>query len=98
VLGDLHTDFVSSLDCLIITIQHEQYIDIDDDNLVVVHEVMLEILWPPISTVIQPNLPTNYPIMWFLVINNLKPASSPTNLIFEHVQYVTRLIAIFQYW
>jgi len=48
MLGDLHTNLVSSLDCFIITIQHEQYTDIDDDNLVVVHEVMLEILWLPI--------------------------------------------------
>jgi hypothetical protein len=93
VLGDLHTGL--TLSCLVITIQHEQYIDIDDDNVVVVHEVMLEILWPPVSTIIQPNLQTNYPIMWFFAINSLKSTFSPINLAFEHVQYVTGLIAIF---
>jgi hypothetical protein len=98
VLGDLHTNLTLSLDCFVIIVQHEQYIDIDDENLVVMHEVMLEISWLPISTIIQPKLQTNYPIMQFLAINSLKSTSSPTNLIFEHVQYVIGSIAIFQYW
>lgn len=98
VFGDLHINMALLLDPLIVTIQRKQYVDIDDDDLIGSHEVLSKICRPSTSMIIQPKLQTNCPIMRFLIINNLKLTSSPTNLKFEHVQYVTRPIAIFQYW
>ncbi len=80
VFGDLHIDMALLLDPLIVTIQQKQYVDIDDDNLIGSHEVLSKICRPSTSMLIQPKLQTNCPIMRFLIINNLKLTSSPTNL------------------
>jgi hypothetical protein len=94
VLGDLHSDLGNVLENLISYIRSRQDADRNDEDLIRIHTVLLHICRPPTCPIIQHKPPTSWPIIRFLIVNNLKSDPSSTNLAFEHVRHVTSPIAI----
>jgi len=98
VLGNLHSDLGDALDNFVSYIRGRQDADMDDEDLVRVHTVLLHICRPPTCQVVQQEPQITCPIMRFLIVSSLKLDPSSTNLAFEHVRHVTGHVAILQYW
>jgi hypothetical protein len=98
VLGELHSDLANALDRFISYIQGWQDADMDNEDLIHIHTVLLHICRPPMCPVIPHVLQTGCLIMRFLIVNSLKSNPSSTSVAFEHVQHVTGLVAILEYW
>ncbi|CAK9222152.1 unnamed protein product [Sphagnum troendelagicum] len=98
VLGNLHSDIGDALDNFVSYIRGRQDADMDDEDLVRVHTVLLHICRPPTCQVVQQEPQIACPIMRFLIVSSLKLDPSSTNLAFEHVRHVRGHVAILQYW
>jgi hypothetical protein len=98
VLGNLHSDLRDALDNFVSYIRGRQDADMDDEDLVRIHTVLLHICRPPTCQVVQQEPQIACPIMRFLIVSSLKLDPSSTTLTFEHVRHVTGRVAILQYW
>jgi len=98
VLSQSHLDLANALDRLISYIQGWQDADMDNEDLIHIHTVLLHINRSPMCPVVSHGLQTSCPIMRFLIVNNLKSNPSSTNIAFEHVRHVIGPIAILEYW
>jgi hypothetical protein len=94
VLGNLHSDLRDALDNFVSYIRGRQDADMDDEDLVRVHTVLLHICRPPTCQVVQQEPQIACPIMRFLIVSSLKLDPLSTNLAFEHVRHVTGRVAI----
>jgi hypothetical protein len=98
VLGQLHSDLTDALDRLISYIRGRQDADMDNEDLIHIHTVLLHICRPPMCPVVPHGLQIRCPIMRFLIVNSSKSNPSSTSFAFEHVRHVTGPIAILEYW
>jgi len=98
VLGQLHLDLVDAFDRHSSYIRGQQDANMDNENLIHIHTVLLHIRRPSMCPVVPHGLQTGCPIMRFLIVNSLKSNPSSTSVAFEHVRHVTSPIAIPEYW
>jgi hypothetical protein len=98
VLGQLHSNLADALDCLISYIRGRQDADMDNEDLIHIHTVLLHICRLPMCPVVPHGLQIDCPIMRFLIVNSLKSNPSSTSVPFKHVRHVTGPIAILEYW